>query len=360
MAERGTAESEWIVLASKFPASLDKDSAPESLADGETPEAYGMGIDKPNYLYAESAPSSGTVGTQISTVSAPTNAPSGITNWRFFHNRLWGWSTSSSKLYYSAYGYDSNYILQNLGYVSCDTESSNIVDVIPFGDNVAVLKSDYLYVINNANNPDGDFVATYIKQASGLPTAGKWVVIDNLVVYANTHGIFSFDGQNITELTYPIRNNLGTFSDSQVSTLRADFEKRRIVGRGTSDTKFIIELGQQARLYNYSTSGFRFTTRTLAGANGETMVVDKLGLIYQYEGDKFYLNIDVKINDTWKTEDKFTIRPANENCFATLNIKNVLSCRKFAVRLTSLDANVYINSIMAHLKQGGVMGYSNK
>jgi hypothetical protein len=361
MAIRGTLDAEWVPIAQKFPVTLAKDAAPESLSDGQTPDSYGIGLDKNGYLYYDSAPSSGSVWTGISTVFAPTYAPATCT-WRFAHNRLWGYVTSagSNILYYGAYGYDTHYFIQSLGYVPCDYESSVITNVVPFGNSMAVFKSDHIYIIRNADNSGNNFVTEYLKQASGLPVAANVLAMDNVLIWVNTHGAFAYDGQQITELTLPIRNNLGAFSSGTVTSLRADFEKRRIIGY-TDATKFIIQVGEQTGLYDYNTSGFRFTSRTLVGQEGEPLVVDKIGLVYQYNvSDSATINIDVKINDSWKTEKQFTIRPANDNGLALLPLNNVLACRKFAMRITAMSAGLYINSISCHLKTGGVMGYSNK
>jgi hypothetical protein len=97
------------------------------------------------------------------------------------------------------------------------------------------------------------------------------------------------------------------------------------------------------------------------GQEAEPLVVDQIGLVYQYNASDYAtVNIDVKINDTWKTENKFTIRPANDNGLALLPLTNVLACRKFAMRITAMSASLYINSILCHVKSGGIMGYSNK
>ena len=361
MAERGSPDAQYILIASKWPATLNKDIAPEYVSDGQSPDSYGQGLDRLGYLYVEPSVSSGTVGTQIATVTAPADPPASGLTWRFSQGRLWGWKTTSNTLYYGENNYDSDYLISGLGYVPCDFESGNITDVVPFGDGVAVFKESSLYIITNTDSPNARPVSHFVKQSAGLPTAGKWVVIDNLLIFANTHGIFQFDGQQVTELTMPIRNNLGSFSSDGITTLRADFEKRRVIGRGASDTKFIIEMGQEPKLYDYSTSGFRFTSRTLVGETAEPLLVDKIGLIYQYStSNNFTVNLDVKINDDWKTENKFTIRPENGNGLAELNLTNVYACRKFALRITDMSSGLYVSSIMAHVKGGGVRGYSSK
>jgi len=362
MAERGTPSAEWVPLATKFPCTLSKDMAPEAIADGESPDAFGLGIDKPGWLYYDSAPSSGTAWTGINTVSAPTYAPATCT-WRYCFNRLFGFPATGATVYYGAMNYDSTYLLQNLGFIPVDDsgESSDITNIVPIlGGLVAVFKSANLHIIRNADSPGGSLTAEYVKQSTGLPVAGNVLVMDDTLIWCNTHGVFSYNGQTITELTLPIRNNLGTFVSTAVTSLTADFEKRRVIGLNTTG-KFIIDLNDKPMLYDYSTSGFRFTSKTLVAEDASPLLIDKIMLVYQYSAsDSATVNIDVKINDEWKTESTFTIRPATDNGMAMIPLSNMLACRKFAMRITNMSSSLYINSIMCHVKTGGVMGYSNK
>ena len=361
MAERGQPIASWVPIASNFPQTLAKDAVPESLKDGQTPDAYGMGTDKPGTLYVEPSVSVGTAWNGIAVVATPTNTPlTGTQVWRFAYNRLFGYQTTTNRLTYGAYGYLTSYMLSDLGYVPCDYESSNITQVVPFGNQIAAFKTDSLYVIRNADNPGAVMVSEYLKQASGCPVAGNVIVIDNVLYWLNTHGLFSYDGQNIVELTEPIRNNLGTFSSTLITSLTADFQQRRIIGLNGADTKFIVVLGQTPELYDYSTTGFRFTTRTLVGKEGEPFIIDKVSVVYQYSASDYAtLDLDVKINDTWKTESQFRITPSSDNGRAEFALTNALSCRKFALRVTALSASCYISNILVHVKQGGNTGYSN-
>ncbi len=360
MAERGAWQPQWIPLAEKFPASLSKDSSPEIIKDGETPDAYGMGGDQPGLLYVESTVPTGTVWNGITAATAPTNAPVTAT-WRFCHNRLFGFAAVGTTFYYGAYGYDSNYLIQDLGYILCDYESSNIVQVVPFGQNVAVFKADSLYVVRNADAPQGNFVAEYVKQSSGLPVVGNVIAMDNKLYWVNTTGVWQYDGNNIVELTTPIRNNLGAFASGQITTLTADFAKKEIIGLNGATTKFIVVPGENSELYDYSTSGFRFTTRTLVGAEVEPLLVDKICFAYQYSAsEQATIDFQIKINDDWKDESQLKIRPAESNGRIEVGLTNMLACRKFAMRITAMSPSLYISRIMCHLKTGGVQGYSNR
>ena len=362
MPERGSWAATWVPIAANFPQTLAKDAAAESLKDGQTPEAYGMGVDKTGTLYVEPSVSVGTAWNGIATVATPTNTPlTGTQVWRFANNRLFGYQTTTNRLTYGAYGYLTSYVLSDLGYVPIDFESSNITQVVAFGNQIAVFKTDSLYVIRNADNPGAVMVSEYLKQASGLPVAGNVIAVDNTLYWLNTHGLFSYDGNQIVELTEPIRNNLGTFSSTLITSLTADFQQRRIIGLNGADTKFVVVLGQTPELYDYSTTGFRFTTRTLVGAEGEPLLVDKVGFAYQYSAsDKASIDLDVKINDDWKSESQLKIIPATDNGRAEISLTNMLACRKFALRVTAMSESLYITKIFLHVKQGGVQGYSNK
>ena len=361
MAERGSWQPQWVDIAAKFPASLSKDSSPEIIKDGETPEAYGMGSDQPGLLYVESSVPTGTVWDGITTVAAPTNAPATAT-WRFAFNRLWGFAATGTTLYYGAYGYTTNYLIQDLGFCPVDSqESADIVQVVPFGTSIAIFKAACLYVIGNADAPSGNFVANYVKQASGLPVVGNVIAMDNKLYWVNTSGVFQYDGNNIVELTTPIRNNLGAFASGQITTLNADFAKKEIIGLNGADTKFVIVPGENPELYDYSTTGFRFTTRTIVGAEVEPLLIDKVAFAYQYSAsEQATIDFDVKINDSWKSESQLKIRPAESNGRIEVALTNMFACRKFAMRITDMSNSLYISKIMAHIKTGGTTGYSNK
>ena len=360
MPERGTWAASWVPIAAVFPASLSKDSAPEILKDGDTPDAYGLNSDKPGYLAAISSAPVGTVWDGIATVSAPLNAPATAT-WRYAHGRLWGWSASGATLYYGAYNYTDNYLIQDLGFLPVDSQDSeDIKQVVPFGSNIAIFKDSQLYVIRNADSPQGNFVADYVRQSLGLPVIGDVISVDNKIYWVNTAGVWQYDGQQIVELTATIRNNLGTFVSTAITSLKADFSKKEIIGVSGSTTKFVIVPGDNPELYDYSTSGFRFTTRTLVGVEGEPMVIDRVAFIYQYTGDLAAIDFQCKINDNFRDETQLKVVPDSINGWCEACLENATSCRKFALRITSLSADLNISKILVHVKQGGVQGYSTK
>jgi len=361
MAERGQILAGWVPIAEKFPASLNKDSNPETLSDKETPDSFGLGTDQPGNLYHDSNVSVGTVWDGVGTVSAPLNAPETAT-WRYVHGRLWGWPVGDTRLYYGAYGYVLNYLIQELGYMLCDHQEQGVItQVVPFGTNIAVFKADCLYIVRNADSTSGNFEAEYVKQSTGLPVAGNVLAMDGKLYWVNTYGVWQYDGNQIVELTTPIRNNLGTFVSTEITSLTADFAKKEIIGLNGATTKFIVVPGENPELYDYSTSGFRFTTRTLVGAEVEPLLIDRVAFAYQYSAsEQATIDFSVKINDTWKDESQVKIRPGIDNGRIEVALTNMLACRKFALRITAMSPSLYVSRIMCHLKTGGVLGYSNK
>lgn len=374
MPERGQTDPAWVTVSSKFPSTLAKDAPPETLEDGQTPEAYGLGLDKPGWLYYDSSPAAGSQATQLTDNSAPgSNNPidAGINHWHYWFNRLWGYGDNYNVLWYGALGYTANFVYDGLSKVEFAEESANItgIGVLPLSKDILVAKGEYLYIIPNADSTSGNFQARFVRRdftCTGINATATTLlnnILDNTFYATNTKGIFGFDGQNVTELTYPIRNNLGAFSSDTIINLNADYSKNRLIGRdSTPTTKFIIEVtGDSAKLFDYNTSGFRFTTPTVQGKDGEPLTVDKVALLYTYTaGARATVDVDVKINDTWKAEKQFTIVPATSNGRAELFLSNNLVCRRWAVRLNSISPNLYISAIQAHVKQGGIQGYSNK
>lgn len=365
MAERGQTDASWVTVSSKFPSTLAKDAPPETLENGQTPDAYGLGLEYPGYLYYESAPATGSAATQLTDVTAPVTAnpiSSGTQHWRYWGNRLWGYSESSNVLWFGAMGYTTAFVYDGLSKVEFDVESANItgLGILPLSNTVLVAKGEYLYAIPNADSTSGNFQARYVRRDFTFTTINN--ILGNTFYAANTKGIFGFDGQNVTELTYPIRNNLGAFSTGTILYLYADYSKNRLIGQDATTTKFIIDLGGEgAKLFDYATTGFRFTTPTLQGKDAEPLLIDKVALHYTYTaGARATVDVDVKINDLWKTEKRFTITPATDNGRIELPLNNVLACRRWAVRLNSISPSLYISAIQAHVKQGGVQGYSNK
>lgn len=374
MPERGL-DSSWVPLATKFPVTIVKDSSPEVLKDGESPNAKGLGIDEPGYLYYDSTPTAGSAWLPRATISEPTNAPknsaAGAMTWNYFHNRVWGWSTQSGDtlyILYGAFGYYSRFMYHGLGKLFADEETGAIKGIAPFGKNLAILKESYFYMIDNAADPGNDFVVRYVGQNPGATKYEHVVDIDGTLVVCNTYGVWATDGNGVKELTAGIRNNLGAFrpyadDTTGINYLRADFNKRWVVGSNDSsgDTvRWILDL-TNGGLYDYSSSGFLYTTPTFVAEGREPLLVTEIGFAYKLgSGSSGSITYSVQVNDTWNSQGAHKILIDDSNGWASFPIELPKACRRFALKITDIDTDLRISGIYARVKQGGLKGYAGK
>jgi len=364
--QRGQPEYQWASLAEQFPASLVTDIAPEKLKDGQTPDAYGMGIEQQSVLYKSAYTDVGSRSSTWSSVSTPTTAPSGITNWRYYFDRLWGYMTTGQSLYYGAFGNYTYYMQQDASRLLLDSEATNITGVQPFGSNLAIFKAGNLYVMRNANNPGAGFMADLVAE-QGTDAELKTIGLNESIYFANANGIWSSDGRTLRELTMPIRNNLGDVKAASITRLNADFDKSRIIGYEidgeTNDVKFVLIPGMEggAGIFTYSGTDFRFTSRSVLSGKGNPIMVDKIALNYEYDSDdQIDISFQVKINDTWQAEERTRVMPKDKAGRIELVTNHVLAARRWAFRLTSIPASFYIHSIETNIKSGSESGYAVK
>lgn len=364
--QRGEPDFQWTSLAAQFPASLVTEVAPEKLKDGQTPDSYGLGLDKSGLLYASNYTDIGSRCSIWAAATAPTNGPSGITTWRYYLDRLWGYSTTGQSLYYGAYGNYTNYMQQSAGRVLLDADDTNIVGVQPFGANLAIFKSALLYVLHNADDYGAGFAAKLVAE-QGADSEDKTIGLNNLIFFANTNGVWGSDGNDLIELTKPIRNNLGNVTGSSITYLNADFAKGRLIGHEASgaatSVKFVLIPGAQGEtgIYTYSGNDFRFTSRTIATDDGNPLIVDKIALNYEYaSSERISVSWQVKINDKWKAVESVNIMPDIPAGRLELVTSNALAARRWAFRLTSIPSGFYIRSIEANVKATSGAGYAVK
>jgi len=365
MSERGQGEARWVTISSSFPARLNRDKAETKLEDGETPDAYGQGLDRDGYLYAAAAPT-GVVYDLLADVTAPANAPATVTAryWHFFFSRLFTWDTGEALVRFGAPGYESDFIRQsNSGRLWCDTgaDTSNVTGICPFAKKVAVFKDERLYIVDGASSLHGQFSSEFATVDAGLTyrqnTLGMW----NQLVFVNSDGVFVYDGEQLAEVTRNMRGELAPFSDATCVALKGDWRRGHVMLMdATDDVIGVVSLSKGFGLFDYSTAGFRFTTPSLQAERAEPLLIDKLALIYKTNESRWNVKVDVKINDTWYEQGSRNVENSNSNGRVELDLNDVLACRRWAMRITELDSSVYISEIQARVKTGGVKGYSAK
>ena len=282
--------------------------------------------------------------------------PSTGSTYTWYYDRLWLASTTSL-LYYAP---EYRNLLYNHG-PSSVTADATIVTFMPALGNmmwVVGYTSTSVYgsqFIPNADSRRGEFELGPLKQELWTPTATKALTLDGKPVVSNTDGVFMFDGRDVTELTRPVRDSLGSFSNAAIT---ADYEKRFIVGT----SKFVIDTAAPngdrigTKLHDYGTSGFRFTTRTLAQApEFNPFEVSKVAFIYEHTNTS-----DGEL--TWQTQveerawhDENDVRLLYEEAqYSRKEIElssSSRNCRRFALRINSMDSNIKIREI--HVLVGG-------
>jgi len=360
--ERGTPDSGWIILSKQFPPSLNKRVAVEVVQDGETPEAYGMGIERPGYLYADSVPTGYASNPFYTAATEPTGYPEAILTWYWWFDRLWALSGDGKEVYYGAHGYKDYYIPQRraiVGYGS--TSGKTYTTLCPFGDSMALFSSGKVDVIKNAASPSANFQLAELIQTQGCAAANRAISLGQTLYFLNANGVWTVGDFDAAEVTQAVRNSLAPFSTATSTVLHSDEQRGIVVGLdGSSVVKFAIAHGEQPTLIDYSTSGFRYTTPTFMAVAGNPIVMDKIALVYEETGTSAKsVTFQVKINDTWTSEQTQKLQSKQELGRVEIPLNHVVACRRWALRLTALSSNVYINNIQAKVKQGGVIGYTN-
>jgi len=343
---------QWTPIAEKFPATLNTVTDPELLADGQTPAAYGMGIDVPGRLYA-GAIYAGTARATATTQTEPTNHPADSVSWYYWFGRLWGVS-GSSVIYYGAQGYVSTFIRDGTGMIEVDDDTGGIITAIPFGDSVCVLKAAAAYVIPGAADKGGGFNWSHVVQGFGVAVAANATELDGTVYANRADGVFAFDGNQIVEITRPVRG----YANMVSVALLADYTKKRIIGT----SKFIIDCADNNNFYDYSTAGFLWTSRTLTDRK-ETrpITVRTLGFALEFS-DTTIGTITWQIQTdggAWSAARTETIRYSNadDRAWYETQLTDAVTCTRFAMRITALSANMRIKRVMMYSSLAGSESY---
>lgn len=347
----------WTPLAAKFPASLAKDVAPELLEDGLTPDAYGLGLDEPGSLYPGSI-QTGTTRLTATTATAPGSnfSPHTITGatWYYWEGfeRLWG--HVGTNIIVGAYGYkDQLYAQGGFGLFPFSYGTGNIVTLIPFGNSVAAVKSDCTMVINRATDRRGGFDDGIVIQDFFASASTDVTEYAGQVYASNASGIFRLsENGKVEELSYPIRNNLGNLTGAD---LKAVYTQGRIIGNdGTK--KYTVDAATGG-LYDYSTSGFRWTSRTLAMPDEKRLRVPRLAFLIRLTNDSdATMSYQVKgDDDVWKDEESVVFRNEYDGfAWVEVELPDEMSLvqQKWAMRITAMSSNLRINQVNVLLEEG--------
>lgn len=252
------ADWQWIKLAGDFPPTLVTNAPATDLDVKQTPDATGISLTTEGYLVADVDVPPATATTAKTYVIGPTTY-----NW--WYNRLWRVNTSSPKLLYGAPEYTGTFLPQGLGEVDFRNEAGNVLTVMPIGTGgLIVFKAAAAgaYIVPNAADPSGRFVASELITEAGILAATDAVEMEGIVYFRKASGesgeyrLFAIgpDGQ-VHELSFALR---GT---TVVGTLAVDFKQKLVLATGGAyDLAYDVQAKRWAKYDGATTS---YTTRAL-------------------------------------------------------------------------------------------------
>lgn len=331
-----------IVLANDFPPGLNTAAPATEIAPNETPDGYGYDLARDGLLVQGAIPSgTARVATAIS-ISG--------NDYYYHYDRLW--RANGTALEYYARFYNDVLVKQRLAKIVFSEDAQSVLVFIPFGqDSMFVGKSTGAYVLSNCADGRAFFQRTGMIQEMAVSAATRAIKLDGLIFASNANGLFGFQGGATQELTRKVRDGLTDFADK---ALVADYSKKRIIG----GTTFVYELETQ-KIYRYSGSNFRYTSRQMRLPDDETFAVNDMRVSVEYnDDDDGYFVYQVRIEDNeWGLEH--TVNCVNDlgeqtNILETLDGEDGRRTRRWQMRITEMSSNLAIREIHVSSEEFGV------
>jgi hypothetical protein len=252
-------------------------------------------------------------------------------------------------LIYGAPEYSSAYYPQGLGHLTFPEDGNSLIKMLPVGDSMMVFKSTGAYVIPNATDHNAGFVHGDIIQEASVATATHAVSIGGLAFVSNANGLFAISPQGeVTEITMPVRG-----STIFVSTpLTADYKKKYLVG---NTDKYCYDV-QAKKIFDYSTSGFLYTSRSLRMTSrtlqGNPFTVSRLAFEIEHTTAEtggsltFATQMDSRGWNDDQSIDAMYDRDTTERVHVDLDVQE--NCRSFRLKITAMTGlsirRIYVNS----------------
>jgi len=337
---RGDKYEGWAELAGDFPPSVNTDSDPTDLKPFESPSCYGVDCQSTGYLKT-GAILEGTPRT------AHTRTIGGkVYGW--YYDRLWRIDDAvgfTANLIFGAKYYDDVYAVQGFGKV---TAKKALITFMPaLSNDMWLVSSSGSHILPNATSGEGQFRVGQFFQEAYISTATHATTVSGQPHFANADGVYAWNGQTLKELTRAVRTSLGSFVGAP---LTVDYSEQFLIG----ENAYVIDL-ESGKLYDYGTSGFRFTTRTLASADYTPFQMDGISLdvAYASEGNDL-LRWQTKVEDgNWYDEEPITMQgSAGTRSHIQVPIGNGShNGRKFTMRITALPSFLKVRSIKVMVRE---------
>ena len=331
-----------ITLGGDFPPTLNKDQDTTKLEVNESPAAYGIDWDVEGILKSGSVPT-GTART------APVGTGS-YTAYNWYFNRLMKVNGSTAtQLDIGAPEYRAMFYDQDVG---SRTALANIVTFMPANqESLWVATATGSHMMRNMTDPRGFFYLGDFEQGMFVEAANRAITLRGVPFVCNATGIYSWEGGAVKEWTRPVRNNVSPFS---ATAILADYDERLVIGTNN----FVLDTSN-GRLFDYSSTGFLYTSRTLTQPvkNGQ-QPFNILGISFLLDitaTAKQKIKWETKTDDgNWFAEDDMIIVDQPERFEPPIN-NRVTNCREFTMRINSVTSGIRIREI-----QVVVQGYAQE
>ena len=324
----------WITVSGDFPPTLNKEDDKTTLQPNESPECYGVDMTADGFLASGSIPA-GTSRTP------ETNTFAGK-SWEYYHNR--SWYDTGNTLHYTAPYYNDYDVRQGVGKLSANDTIQQFMPA--FGSDMWVCTAQGSHIIRNTIDQRGFYNMDEFRRELNAPSSTRALVLDGQPWVCNDSGVFAYDGRETRELTRNIRGNISPFANKPI---KANYERKYVIG----DSSFAID-ASNGKLFDYSSTGFRFRSRDIAQANATYGPITLSSVMFIYElktpADGGSLTYEVKVEDgDWEEEPEVVIEDQEEQ---RTSRKVDVECdnrtgRRFSLRITAIDANVKLRRIDA-------------
>lgn len=334
------------VLGANFPPGLNTASRPGDLEVDETPDGYGYDLSKDGVIAKGTIPS--TSNRTLKSVTLTEGALSVPYYWAY--NRLWNItnrtvSTASTTLTYGALNYDDIYVPQRLGKIPFNDTASTILAIQPFAqDAMWIATASGGYVLGNLSDTRAFWGRSHLIEEVKTGGATGLIEVDGVVYSASANGLYAYDRGAGVEMTRKVRDDLTNFGNV---ALTVNYEKKYVAG-GTS---YVYEIPTQ-KLFRWSASGFRWTSRQFHLRNWEPFRVDRvLFTVKHADSNNGWLKYQVKVeDDAWRPEEMATVLyDEGEYTIFKLTVETQM-CRKWQIRLTDIASNIYIKEVRLDYK----------
>lgn len=331
----------FIPLCSDFPPSINTATDPSKLQNFESPEVYSADINADNLLKTGSLPTKDTDLRTTYTIN------SNVYSW--IYNRLW--IADDNILLFGSPNYTDAFIRQGLGEIPVD---SNIIYFNSCLSNAMIIVTeDGSYIGKMYNRSQSEHDPDKLSQEFYASNSSSCIVVDSIPYVSNDKGLFGYDGQNLIEVSRPVRYSPSPFASSNVN---ANFTYGYLIG-----DDWAVDI-KAKKLFDYSKS-FSFTSRTLTQEDGyPPFTVDRISFqIVHLDKNDGTISWQVSYEEgDWVDQDDVTCSYQQDK-LTRIDVdinSSILAAHKFRLKITYLSDNIAIRSIDAKVSGLAIGSFS--